>query len=62
MKIDKKGKYKLLKDYTVRQSYSVKTLLKGTVLNVNQISDDYHKVISPELGDWVYWELPVEAV
>ena len=60
MRIEKTGKYRLVRDYTMRTSNSVGTIPKGTVLNITQIDEQYHKVIGEGLSDWVYWNLPVE--
>ena len=53
MIIKKIGKYKLTKDFTVCGGSFIKTLVKGTVININQIDTKYNKVISPSFGDWV---------
>ncbi len=62
MIIKDKGSYKLLNDFKVRMSWKVFTLSKGTILHKNQIDEDYHKVISPELKDWVFGDLPVKQI
>ena len=54
------GKYTLLKDIYLRTSAGIKTLRKGTVINVDQVDQDYHKVIGPELEDWQFWDLPLK--
>ena len=56
------GKYRLLKDFVVRTANSIGTLPKGTVLNINQIDSSCNKVISKELKDWAFHELPVEKI
>ena len=58
--VKEKGKYILLKDYTMRGSISVATMPTGTVLNITQIDNQHHKVIGDELCDWVHWDLPVK--
>jgi hypothetical protein len=58
--VKEKGKYILLEDYTMRGSIGVRTIPSGTVLNITQIDNQCHKVIGDELGDWVYWNLPVK--
>ena len=62
MIITKVGKYRLLKDYTSRASLSVGTLRKGTIIEITQVNYIYHKIFGPVLGDWQYWDLPVEPV
>lgn len=62
MIVKSKGCYKLERDLTVRGSINVKTLVKGTIINISQVDEYYHKVIGEELGDWVYWNLPVIKV
>ena len=57
MKIKKIGKYRLLRDFKTRNSTSVGTLPSGTVIEITQLGG--HKVIGPELYDWVYYDMPV---
>ena len=58
--VKEKGKYVLLQDYVMRTSNSVGTIPRGTILNITQIDEQYHKVIGDELSDWVHWDLPVK--
>jgi len=53
------GRYKLTEDIKTRDTYSISTLPKGTILNITQIDNQYHKVIGEPLRDWTYWDLPV---
>lgn len=62
MRITEKGKYQLLEDIKVRNSCTIGTLPKGAIISITSIDDAYHKVIGPELLDWMYWELPVEKL
>jgi len=62
MVINKVGRYRLLKDFSVRTPFSTGVLPKGEVINVTQIDDVYHKVIGPELKDWRHWDMPVESL
>lgn len=62
MIIDKIGKYKLIEDIRTRNSSSIGTLKKGTILDITQIDKNFHKVIGESLMDWTYWDLPVEPV
>lgn len=62
MIITEKGKYKILKDFTVRNSIASGTLSEGGILEITQIDDSTNKVIGPELMDWTYHELPVEKI
>jgi len=62
MIVKETGKYRLLKEFIVRTSFSTGTLPKGTEINITQIDDVYHKVIGPELKDWRYWDIPVEPI
>lgn len=62
MIIDKLGQYKLLSDYVVRSSYTIWTFPKNFILTITQIDNINRQVIGPELGDWVYWNLPVEKI
>ena len=58
----KKGKYRLLCDYTIRLSISIFTLRVGTILNITQIDKENKHVIGPELCDWNRWDMPVELI
>ena len=60
MIVKEKGRYRVLKDLTVRMSISVYFIEKNTVLNITQIDEKNEKVIGSNLPDWVAWELPVE--
>lgn len=62
MKIEQPGKYRLLKDYPTRGTWSMGTLPAGKVLDITQIDRDGCQVIGPDLLDWAYWEMPVEPV
>jgi hypothetical protein len=56
------GKYRLTKDFVTRGSYSVGTIPAGTVIEITQVDRMGNQVIGPDLEDWTYWEMPVEAV
>lgn len=60
MKITKPGQYRLLRDYKTRNSISIGTIPKGTLITITQIDTEYNKVIGPSLLDWEYNNLPVE--
>ncbi|KKL58454.1 hypothetical protein LCGC14_2225220 [marine sediment metagenome] len=62
MIVTEKGKYKLLKDFKVRNSIAIGTLEEGDVLEITQIDELTNKVIGPELMDWANNELPVEKI
>ena len=62
MIVTEKGKYKLLKDFKVRNSIATGTLEEGDVLEITQIDELTNKVIGPELMDWANNELPVEKI
>lgn len=59
MIVTKKGFYKFTRDYHDRGTTSVGTIPKGTVVEINQVSTRYKKVISPSFYDWHNWDLPV---
>lgn len=58
--VKEKGEYVLLEDYVMRTGNRIGTIPKGTILNITQIDEQYHKVIGGELIDWVHWDLPVK--
>lgn len=60
MEIKTTGKYVLLADKAFRSSFSAFTVLAGTIINVTQIDYKNDKFYSNELGDWQYWEQPME--
>ncbi len=63
MIVNKKGKYKLLKDYSVRLTNGIYGLSAGIIINITQIDRGGHKVIGfPLIRDWVNWDMPVEPV
>lgn len=62
MIIKEKGKYKLLEDIKVRNPRAIGGIAKGAVIEITQIDEGSHKVIGPQLMDWMYWELPVEKI
>lgn len=62
MIVKEKGFYRLLEELKTSNSGAIGTLPKGTIIEVTQISEDYRQVISPDLLDWTYWELPVEKL
>ena len=62
MEVRKKGKYRFLKDWVNRGSLSIGTIPKGTIVEITQIDERVHKVISSDFADWMYWDLPVEPV
>ncbi len=62
MIIKETGKYCLLKDFSTRTPFSTGTLSKGTVIDITQIDDVYHKVIGPQLKDWRFWDMPVKKL
>lgn len=62
MIIKKTGRYKLTKDFYTRNSIKCGTLPEGSIIQITQIDIIGHKVISPELYDWVYWDMPVKEI
>jgi hypothetical protein len=62
MIVTKKGKYRFLKDFVTRGSFSTGTIPKNTVIEITQIDLTNNKVIGPEFFDWAYWDLPVEEI
>jgi len=57
--VREKGKYVLVRDYIMRTGNSAGTIPKGTILDITQVDEQYHKVIGKGLSDWVHWNLPV---
>jgi hypothetical protein len=63
MIVNKVGMYKLLEQFSVRQSCAITQLSAGTIINITQIDKQGRKVIGrPEICDWVDWDMPVEPV
>lgn len=62
MEVLEKGFYKFTRDYSDRGSLSVSTIPQGTVVEINQVDANTHKVISPDFYDWHSWDLPVVKV
>jgi len=62
MIINKPGKYILKSKFSVRQSISIHHLNEGKEIEVTQIDYNGHQIYSPQLGDWVYWDLPVKEM
>lgn len=62
MKITERGLYQTTRDIQVRNLTTVGVLPAGAVINVTQIDAEYHKVFSPDLLDWVFWDLPVISI
>lgn len=62
MIVTKKGKYKVLKDFNTRSAISIGTVSKDSIIQITQVDDMAHRVIGPELFDWMPNELPVEKV
>jgi len=62
MIITEKGKYRTLKEFTDRGPISIGTVLADRIIEITQIDKNNHKVIGPQLSDWIYWDLPVEKV
>lgn len=60
MVVNKKGKYKVVKDIHVRTSHSTYTITAGKIIYITQIDEIYKQVIGPEIEDWTYWELPIK--
>lgn len=61
MEVKKTGKYEFLEDYLNRGTNCVGTIPKGSVVEITQVDELTHKVISPDFYDWHFWELPVKA-
>ncbi len=62
MIVNKKGKYKLLSDYSIHQLMTIVNFKVGTILDITQIDKKNKHVLGPELNDWVGWDMPVEPV
>ena len=62
MEIKKIGKYKLLKDFSIRNTIAGTKLFKGEIINITQIDNMRHKIIGKELMDWMFWDLPVKKI
>ena len=62
MIITKVGKYRLLRNYSARVSFSTGTLREGTIIEITRIDQTRHKVFGPIISDWQYWDLPVKPV
>jgi len=62
MLVQKKGLYRLTRDFQNRGSCRIGTLEKGTLINVTQIDFEYHKVMADQFADWNFWELPLVPV
>lgn len=62
MIITEKGKYKALQNFKIRNSVKIGTMPKGTVFEITQVDNLGHKVIGPELFDWMPCDLPVKKV
>lgn len=56
------GKYKFIRDWTERTSIQIGTFPAGTILDIAQIDESYHKVIGEPLSDWAHWDLPVKKL
>ena len=64
MVVQNTGRYRLVEDLQVRNSISIATLPRGTVLDITHIDTRFHKVLDRGLllMDWTYWNLPVKFV
>jgi hypothetical protein len=62
MIVNETGKYKLTEDFRTRNTCATGTIPKDTIIEITQISEEYHKVIGTDFMDWVYWDLPVVKV
>ncbi|HDY89050.1 MAG TPA: hypothetical protein ENH82_13170 [bacterium] len=62
MIITKIGKYKVLDDFTTRNTITISRIFKGNIIKITQIDAGNHKVIGPSFLDWIYWDLPVMFV
>jgi hypothetical protein len=62
MIIAKPGNYRTVKPITTRNAASIGTIPGGTVLKITSVDYEAHKVIGPELFDWIHWDLPVESI
>ena len=62
MIVNKAGKYRLLQDYKVHLAGAIYNFSTGTVITIKTIDQTNKKIIGPELGDWVGWDMPVEIV
>ena len=56
------GKYRLLCDWSSRGSMSIRHFMEGRVIEIRQIDEQCHKVLGPDLEDWIYWDMPVEPI
>ena len=62
MIIDKIGTYRLLEAFSARGPRSIAQIPKGNSFQVKQIDRQNHKVYVVDWPDWVYWNIPAEAV
>ena len=62
MIVNKPGKYRLLRDYKVHLAGAVYNFSAGTIITIEAIDWTNKKVIGPELGDWVGWDMPVKMI
>jgi len=62
MLVKNSGKYKALKDFNVRSTFSSSIIKKGEIIAITQIDEEGEKVIGKDLMDWINWDLPVEPI
>jgi hypothetical protein len=62
MTITTPGRYRLTEDIALRGTISISTLPAGAEIEITQVDADGHKVIGPQLGDWLYWNIPAEPL
>lgn len=60
MLIKETGFYELTEDIKTRNVCSIATIEAGTIIEITQIDDRFHKVIGPDLMDWKFWDLPAK--
>ena len=61
MEVREKGFYRFIKNWYNRGSVSVATEHEGTIVEITQVDEIHHRVLSKDfLGGWVPWNLPVE--
>lgn len=62
MKVEKTGKYLVLKDFSTRSARCAGSISAGTVLEITQIDKMGKKVYCPNFKDWKPWDLPVRPI
>ena len=62
MEITEIGKYRMTERKRFYSGFCTFELREGTEFLVTQIDKEYRKFYSPTIGDWQYFEQPVEKI